>query len=962
MEKNQINEFLKTFYDDVKGVPGYTPVKGKDYFTEDEIAEFKAGVTPEKYKDYFTEEEVNYIIQSIRKLLKDGKDGESIKGDRGTDGKDGRDGIDGSPDQPKDIANKLNTLKGEVSYKVLKDTPKELTVEDVLKEIKNPKSKNRLEMRDIKNMPLDMSDMRWHGGGLSKVAHDATLTGDGTDASPLKAVAGGSGDVVGPAGATADDIAVYNGATGKIIKDSGTKIADIQPKLDCVSKTTNYTAQPFELVNCDVSAASFKVTLPSAPADKTVIWVKLNGIGANKYLTLATSGSDKFNTATGTVEIYMYLFGEFAQCQYCSTTGLWTTFISAGTFNFATNFPGIDATTPITNADISINTTTRVLSIVPPLGYFNIFTDGGGIIIRYRKVGTISFPAFTDTSGTWFFYFDSTGTAVTTQTAWTGADFASIAPIYRLVWNKELFKFTVTAATATLGDTYTNNSSTFTVMETIAGGTTLICQRTTGTNNPAASGNLVRATGAGTDPIVFSAWDSSVKDVAEYIEYHLNTIPADTHRWEHAQSGTIWMNGLAISNNAISSGTPAVDGSNAVVALSTGTNADENLYYTITNSAAATPWTQVLGELTPASLNATNSALFKVFSQDAGGLLSFLPATRFPFAWNAATNLPQYINGTGVRATPGAGNFFVYFIYSTQNPVTGEAIKTISATTDFNTLALAQAYTWTNIQAQYPMISNDNEIRPLYRLIYLYNTGYNVGTKKSVLREVVDIRKTVVSAVPASAGSIPATSVTVTPAGNIAATNVQSALEELDNEKVPLSKVVVSTALLAEQATGFTLAGGTTSKTLTVALDANVAGTNTGDNAANSSSLALAGGTMTGKIVSSGSSEVGKTYTPATGAQTVALDCALNNIHIVTGHGSGTAITFTVANATNSQVFIVSILQGAVVSTITGWFATIRWAGGSAPTLTATINKRDTFGFIRTGADTYDGFIIGQNC
>jgi len=88
--------------------------------------------------------------------------------------------------------------------------------------------------------------------------------------------------------------------------------------------------------------------------------------------------------------------------------------------------------------------------------------------------------------------------------------------------------------------------------------------------------------------------------------------------------------------------------------------------------------------------------------------------------------------------------------------------------------------------------------------------------------------------------------------------------------------------------------------------------------------LQLAGGTMTGKTVTAGSSEVGKTYTPATGAQTVALDCALNNIHHVSGHANGTAITFTVANAVNSQCFIVSILQGAVVSTIAAWFATIR--------------------------------------
>jgi len=127
-------------------------------------------------------------------------------------------------------------------------------------------------------------------------------------------------------------------------------------------------------------------------------------------------------------------------------------------------------------------------------------------------------------------------------------------------------------------------------------------------------------------------------------------------------------------------------------------------------------------------------------------------------------------------------------------------------------------------------------------------------------------------------------------------------------------------------------------------------------------SLPLGGGTMTGKVVNAGRDEVGKTYTPASGSQTVALDCSVNNVHIVSGHASGTAITFTIANATNNQPFIVSVLQGGTtVSTITGWFATVRWAGGTAPTLTATLNKRDTFGFIRTGANTYDGFIIGQN-
>ena len=127
--------------------------------------------------------------------------------------------------------------------------------------------------------------------------------------------------------------------------------------------------------------------------------------------------------------------------------------------------------------------------------------------------------------------------------------------------------------------------------------------------------------------------------------------------------------------------------------------------------------------------------------------------------------------------------------------------------------------------------------------------------------------------------------------------------------------------------------------------------------------LPLAWGTMTAKVTLAWHDEVGKTYTPATGSQTVTIDCSVNNIHIVSWHASGTAITFAISNCTNSQPFIISILQWwTTVSTIAARFSTVRWAWGSVPTLTATINKRDTFWFIRTWANTYDGFVIGQNC
>ena len=80
----------------------------------------------------------------------------------------------------------------------------------------------------------------------------------------------------------------------------------------------------------------------------------------------------------------------------------------------ATGFPGIDETTPITSDDITIDTTARTLSITKD---FNFFTDGSGTLKKHVKTGTTTFPAWPDTSGYYYFYFDSTGTAITTTTA-----------------------------------------------------------------------------------------------------------------------------------------------------------------------------------------------------------------------------------------------------------------------------------------------------------------------------------------------------------------------------------------------------------------------------------------------------------------------------------------------------------------------------------------------------------------
>ncbi len=602
---------------------------------------------------------------------------------------------------------------------------------------------------------------------------------------PVGPAGPGSGDVNGPAANTDNFIPQWNGNNTKTLKNglavpagglAGLDLVNTkQQQLTCVSKTANYTAQPFELVNCDLSVSSLDITLPSAPADKTIIWVKVNVPYQDRYVTLKTSGADKFNTPTGTVAIYMYLFGEYAQLQYCATSGLWTTFISAGTFNFAGQFPGIDQTTPISASEISINYTTRVLTINPTLGYFNAFTDGGGVINRWRKSGVTTFPAFTDTSGVWYFYIDNTGAPIVTQTPWT--DFSLIAPIYRVIWNKTLYSFTVTSANATAGATYTNNGKTYTVLDTIASGTTLKMSCTTG--NPLASGTLTKATGTGDATITFSAFSEADKSAGEDFECHLNTIPAIEHARQH-RGGSIWYSGQDLFSNKIATGNPNVSGLNTCIGLSGGTNFDDNLPWTLTNGTGTGLWEQDLGTNTPALITTLTGAKIPVRIQDAGGLVRNLPITRFPFAFSA-NNVIEYISSTGVRTEVPDKDFCVYYLYSFPDPRNGLTIKAVSDGAFYTSLTLAQASSWETVKSLLPSLA-DSEIRPLYKCTYESRAGYDVAVKKAVLRETIDIRTATSVSSTIASGSIPASSVTVVASGSLG-TNAQTSLENLDSGK-----------------------------------------------------------------------------------------------------------------------------------------------------------------------------------
>jgi hypothetical protein len=115
--------------------------------------------------------------------------------------------------------------------------------------------------------------------------------------------------------------------------------------------------------------------------------------------------------------------------------------------------------------------------------------------------------------------------------------------------------------------------------------------------------------------------------------------------------------------------------------------------------------------------------------------------------------------------------------------------------------------------------------------------------------------------------------------------------------------------------------------------------------------------TFTGKKTMAGVVQTVTALTPA-GAGTSTCNLALGNIFTLTMPAN--TQTLAISNGTAGQCFVINVNNVTSQGALT-WFTTIRWAGGAAPTLTGTNGKRDSFGFVVTGADTYDGFVIGQN-
>lgn len=100
------------------------------------------------------------------------------------------------------------------------------------------------------------------------------------------------------------------------------------------------------------------------------------------------------------------------------------------------------------------------------------------------------------------------------------------------------------------------------------------------------------------------------------------------------------------------------------------------------------------------------------------------------------------------------------------------------------------------------------------------------------------------------------------------------------------------------------------------------------------------------------------TETPYSANSSTAITLALTNgtVQIITLTAS---TTITMPTAVSGKSFIMYLRQDATGSRTVTW-TTVKWAGGTAPTITSTASKQDIYSFFSDGSSWY-GVTVGQN-
>lgn len=174
--------------------------------------------------------------------------------------------------------------------------------------------------------PLWQSNVGWQtaGSASANIADESSVSGD-TFQRFARDLTGK--EQRGPGNAAAD-ANWYRSAVGTMRTDQNISIGGqlLGSALVPTStiKTAAYTAAPGDFVLCDTATTgAFTVTLPAAPADKTIAGAKLVRQASSRAVTIAAGGSDAFNVAGGSVALTLTYLLQGMILQYSAAAALW---------------------------------------------------------------------------------------------------------------------------------------------------------------------------------------------------------------------------------------------------------------------------------------------------------------------------------------------------------------------------------------------------------------------------------------------------------------------------------------------------------------------------------------------------------------------------------------------------------------------------------------------------------------
>lgn len=236
-------------------------------------------------------------------------------------------------------------------------------------------------------------------------------------------------------------------------------------------------------------------------------------------------------------------------------------------------------------------------------------------------------------------------------------------------------------------------------------------------------------------PMVNIYWNGTAGAVT--LEAHNHTRPLDWHINHHLTIGCRYYSGLALTK-------PTVD-DDATLTISSGIIYDEDIAFSITQQTVC-----------------------RAFYLASAGVYTW---ANYDLPYIGTSGTPKYLNTTTYTLeNVGNSKYACYWVYGSLDLDRPIYIVPSALSAPYNTVTLARA-------EQPPALSGFGltpEVKLIHRLIYNGNGDF---VESADYRQSSSLPNGYIAATTAGA-------VTFTPAGNVAATNVQSAIEELDGEKM----------------------------------------------------------------------------------------------------------------------------------------------------------------------------------